>query len=167
MPAGCVPPPHDFEAARGRSSPGWIRRAGHRITAIYSLMQWGRAAWGSAQPGSLWRALKVIPRGVRATLAVRVCSLPSVLCCARGQWLRASHGTSQKGFSDRPQPGTGSGGRTSPWAGLPALGGPPHLLSLVSCGVVGILDPFLGGKLYCKCLRQVPAHTQLTQKELL
>lgn len=43
----------------------------------------------------------------------------------------------------------------------------PQPLSLLSWGVVGIPDPVLGGKLYCEGLRQVPAHTQLTQKELL
>lgn len=35
-------------------------------------LRWGRAAWGSAQAGILWRALEVIPRAVRATLRAGV-----------------------------------------------------------------------------------------------
>lgn len=95
----------------------------------------------------------MIPRGVRATLTVRVCS---------------EHPTAHP----RKASMTGPSQEQAQVAGqVPGLGclhwGTPHPLSLVSWGVVGILDPFLGGKLYCKCLRQVPAHTQLTQKELL
>lgn len=41
-PAGCVPLPGDFEEARGRSSSGWIRRAGYRRIAIYSLLELSR-----------------------------------------------------------------------------------------------------------------------------
>lgn len=37
--AGCIPLPGDFEEVEGRSSSGWIRRAGCRITVIYSLLE--------------------------------------------------------------------------------------------------------------------------------